>query len=320
MRRRYDPRVQTLALSLDEPPAASSAWTLAAIPDSQCYHRGHLEGFFAQTRWIAAQRERLDIRFAAHLGDVVDDNSAAQWDAARRAMSALDGVVPYGFALGNHDYGEGGSADSRETGLHEAFDVEALAAQPTFGGAFESARADNTFHVLEAGGEGWIVLLLEFAPRDPVVAWAHETLAAHADRHAIVVTHAYLWSDGTRYDAASRADQLWAPHTYGLARLPGGANDGESLWRKLISRHANVRLVLCGHAMGEGSARHSSPGAGGATVHEILSNYQMLTRGGRGFLRLFRFTARPPSVQVETYSPLLRARRAERHQRFTLSW
>ena len=48
---------------------------------------------------------------------------------------------------------------------------------------------------MEAVRRGWIVVHLEWMPRDAVLDWADGVLRDHADRSAIVVTHAYLRTD-----------------------------------------------------------------------------------------------------------------------------
>ena len=63
----------------------------------------------------------------------------------------------------------------------------------------------------------------------------------------------------------SRHDQLWNPHRYFVDQRPGAVNDGEEIWYKLISRHDNVRFVLCGHALDDGTGRLFSRRPDGTT-------------------------------------------------------
>jgi hypothetical protein len=50
--------------------AAPEAFTIVALPDTQFYSSSYPETFAAQTQWIVDNKERLNIVFAAHLGDV----------------------------------------------------------------------------------------------------------------------------------------------------------------------------------------------------------------------------------------------------------
>jgi hypothetical protein len=265
------------------PPPGDAAWTLIVLPDTQHYAERHPETFLAQARWITENAVARNIRFVVHVGDVVEHNAPDEWDVAARAFSLIP--VPYAIALGNHDLGTG-KAETRETLFHTHF--------PEEGERFESSSA----HLFSAGGRDWIVLALEWGPRDRTIAWANRTLARHSDRAGIIVTHAYLYSDGTRADHRKK-EQRWNPHTYGTA---GGVNDGEELWTKLISQHENVVFVLCGH-YGEdgGAARAVSVGKHGNRVHELLSDYQLRDNGGDGYLRIMAFDG--DRVRVTTYSP-----------------
>lgn len=281
------------------------AWTIAVLPDTQIYAESYPELFEAQTRWIAENAASHRILFVLHEGDVTNDNSAPQWERAERAMRMLDGRVPYVIALGNHDYGPGGSASDRTTLAHDYFPAEELRARPTLGGLFAADRIDNAYHVFETPGGPWLVLALEFGPRDEVVAWADGVLARHAALPAIVLTHAYLYYDGTRYDRGARPDQRWSPYAYGVAGLPGGVSDGEELFQSLVRRHDAVQLVLSGHVLENGTGRLTSAQDGGSEVHQIVANYQNRSRGGDGFLRLVEVNERLGRIRVRTFSPAL---------------
>jgi hypothetical protein len=145
-------------------------------------------------------------------------------------------------------------------------------------------------------------------------------LKRHANLPAIVLTHAYLDADGTRYDHASRGDQPWNPHRYFADDQAGAVNDGEELWRKLISRHDNVRFVLCGHALDDGTGRLTSRRADGSAVQQIVANFQTGPLGGAGYLRLMRFSPRDRTVDVQTYSPYLDRYKRDPENEFDLAY
>ncbi|MCW5548403.1 MAG: metallophosphoesterase [Opitutaceae bacterium] len=284
------------------------SWTIAVLPDTQYYSRSHPDVFEAQTRWLAEQAEALDIRYVLHLGDITHGNTPEQWEVAQRAMARLHGVVPYAIVGGNHDYGPAGNSANRDSLFNDYFPVSRYEALPTFGGVMEPGRIDNSYHLFEAGGRKWIVLALEWAPRDAAVTWADRVLRQHSDRLAIIITHAYMFADDTRYHWVryGRARQPASPRHYGVARLPEGANDGEDLWEKLVSRHPGIFMVINGHTPGDGVARLTSTGVHGNAVHQMLVNYQrMPPRGGNGYLRLYEFQPDGETVQVRSYSPLL---------------
>ncbi len=288
-------------------PFVEGAFTIAVMPDTQGYAEYFPEIFEAQTRWIAENAKKRNIVFVLHLGDITDDNNEAQWTVAKNAMSTLDGVVPYAMCLGNHDLGPDGSTATRETLFNAHFPLAKYKELPTFGGVFdgEPDRLDNSCHLFSAGGRDFVVLALEFAPRDVVVEWANRMLKEHADRWAILITHAYLYSDDTRYDwAAKGPKQMWNPHAYRAAKEPGQGNDGEELWTKLVSNHPKMLFVINGHVLNDGLGKLESVGKAGNTVHQMLVNFQMKAKLGGGFLRLMEFLPDGRTVHVKDYSPV----------------
>lgn len=294
-----------------------AAFVLAVLPDTQYYSLMFPDIFSAQTGWIVANADRLAIPYVLHLGDIVNNNTEEEWRRARLSMSLLDGVVPYALVPGNHDYGPLGNAATRETFLNQFFPFESQAAWPTFGGAFEPGKLDNTYHLFSAGGRDYIVLALEWGPRDAVIAWANQVMAANPGRDGILVTHAYLNYNDRRYDHTDRVNpQDYNPHDYGTT--PGPVNDGEQLWQKLVRRHPFV-FVLSGHVLGDGTGYLASVTDAGTTCHQVMSNYQIRTLGGEGYMRLMEFVDDGRTVNVYSYSPLHDAYLTERDQMFSLS-
>jgi hypothetical protein len=247
---------------------------------------------------------------------------------ASRAIHRLDGLVPYVLAAGNHDYA---NLADRMGMMNQFFPPAELAHQPTFGGTFEEGHAENSFSLVTAGGQMWLLLALEFGPRDQVLAWADGVLRAHADAPAILVTHAYLFGN-ERYDHARGPAHPWNPHAYVMANQPGTTiNDGEEIFQKLVLPNSNVKLVLSGHVIEPQTGRMTSVRADGTRVHQLLANYQtcaypcetlggVSVKGGNGFLRLLRFDPATRSISVTTYSPYLDQHRRDPRNEFTLDY
>jgi hypothetical protein len=308
------------AAAVAGPADPGGAFTIVVLPDTQYYARTYPDILDAQVAWIAAQRERAGIALVAHEGDIVDDDVPAQWQRAASSLHRLDGLVPLLLSAGNHDYRRAGTHIDRRTSLDGYFWPQAPSGAVVGQGTFEPERLENSFVLLSTASGPWLVVSLEFGPRDAVLDWAGELLARHAQVPAIVVTHAYLDADGTRYDHVSRHDQLWNPHRYFADDRPGAVNDGEEMWRKLIARHDNVRFVLCGHALDDGTGRLTSRRADGSTVHEILANFQTGALGGAGYLRIMRFSPRQQTVAVQTYSPYLDQFKRDPDNQFDLTY
>jgi hypothetical protein len=289
-------------------------WSFVVLPDTQYYSGEYAPIFEMQTRWIARARESYGIRFVLHVGDVTDDDSIEQWSHARSAMQEL-GDIPYAIAPGNHDYEF--NAWTRTTRMNDFFPVSMWQDQGTFAGSFAYGDSTNTAQIFDTPEGPWLVLALEFGPRPLVAEWAAEVLKENEGVHAAVVTHAYLYSDGTRYDIEKRSDQPWNPHEYGVAYDEGGVLDGEEMFRTFIEPDSDVELVLAGHVHDNGgAARLTDERTDGTLVHQLLSNYQAGPRGGSGYLRIVRvFEDR---FVVETYSPFLNEYKRDPANDFTV--
>jgi hypothetical protein len=278
-----------------EPDAGSDAppWSIVVLPDTQQYAERYPDIFVAQTRWIAEHAAEWNVRYALHVGDVTEWSTDSEWALARRAFAELDGAVPLAVVPGNHDY------DLRQV---RSSPLTSVLSPPTSVVArFDPTSLDNAAHGFEVDGERWLIVGLEWGPRPEVLGWAAGILDEHPDHRAIVLTHAYLFLDDTRYDWARKGrDQDWNPHGYTSPAWPD-VTDGEEIWQRIIAPRDQVRLVVCGHAAEDGVGRLTSRTDTGRRVHQLLANYQSYDEGGDGRLRILTFVS--DRIEVRTYSP-----------------
>jgi len=296
--------------------------TVVVLPDTQYYASDFPEVFATQIRWIVEKQAARKISLAVHLGDIVDiAKDESQWQAASSSLRIMDGHVPYVIVPGNHD------TDANRQGLIDNY--FAPGTMPWIAGTMTAGKIENSYTLVDIGPRQWLILGLEFGPRDAILAWADSILKAHPSLPAIIVTHAYLYEDGSRYGMAEpgRADpqptdQRFAPEAFGYTRSEG-INDGEQIWQKLVAPNRQVRLVLCGHD--NGVARLSTFRPDGTLVHQVLADYQWLYQGtagyagGSGYLRLLEFDYRRKEIRVRTYSPFLNRYMPDDANQFTLS-
>jgi len=282
-------------------------FTIAVLPDTQFYAdtrlklsskwgNGDLRRYFSeQTRWVRDNRERLNIAFLVHEGDIVQADAPEEWEIAKEAMSILDGKVPYSMCLGNHDMGfekadnryGGNIGVNRTTEFNKYFPRETFAGRREFGGTFDPERHDNSWYHFDAAGMKFLIIALEYHPRDDVLDWANRTVSERPDHRVIVLTHAYLLPNGKR----------------STKKLKLKGNNGEQMWQKLVRKQRNIFMVLCGHHCGE--AALTSTGVHGNQVHQILSDYQHLNNGGDSWLRYMVFQPEANRISIYTYSPAL---------------
>lgn len=282
--------------------ASEGTWTLVMLPDTQDMLNGQPEAFHRQIEWVAAHKDSHNILFLAHVGDVTEDNSSEQWRLARQAMDVLKGTeLPYALIPGNHDLGEGGKTTDRMTRLNDYFFEADYGKSAVF---FKSGHMENSYHTVDTPWGPFLVISLECGPSDEVVEWASEVLTEHSERRVILVTHACLNEAGMLMGATAGDGASIVFKNYGAAKS-GSFNDGEELWDKLLSKHPNIRLVLCGHDPSAEGVLLTKAGDAGNPVHMMLANYQRPARadGGGGYLRLLRFLPDGKHVEVKTYSP-----------------
>ena len=285
------------------PDFVPGSWTMVLLPDTQIYSE-QLPGLFTlQTHWIVKNKDKFNIRYVLTLGDITNGDTDREWQHAQEALTELDGQVPYALVPGNHDYTPHGNAASGKSGLNKYLPASKFKDWPTFGGVMKDGDITSSYHLFSAGGTDWILLALEWAPRNETVQWANDVLAKYPERKAILATHAYLYDDSTRYDFAAKKDtQNWNPHTY-ASDAP--VNDGEELWQKLVRKN-NFVFTFNGHVCHTPNCTGflSSKNDRGKLVHQMLVDYQARNLGGEGYLRILEFLPDGRTVHVKSYSPL----------------
>lgn len=321
------------------------SWSLVLLPDPQTYARYHRNGgvFSLMTSWIYENVEALNTQFVLCTGDLVEQNdflnpqgntgnmnSRQQWSFVRNAFAKLDEQVPYVLATGNHDYGFK-SAEHRSTNYDKYFSVEQNSLNfralreigPSLNGAASSVNALYEFKTPHK--KTMLVLLLEFAPRDTVVAWAKDLLnnKKYVDKDVILLTHVFLNKNSKPIKTAKY--------------LMEDVNYGEALYEKLVKPSQNIRMVFSGHigAPDDFNAHlgfRQDKNAAGKTVSQMTFNAQAMGggwhgNGGDGWLRYLEFLPDGNTVKVKTFSPLFAispatqnlAYKTEANQEFTFT-
>lgn len=298
----------------------NASWSLVILPDTQVYTSRYPGLLHLQTQWVLENKDRYNIVYVLQNGDVTNNNLEVQWQRASQAFARLDGKVPYAIALGNHDFGPNGSTKDRTTLANQHFPLSRFEKWATFGGAMEPGKMDNAFHRFKAAGRDYLILCFEFGPRNEALDWANQVIEKHPAHQVIIMTHAYLYSDSTRYDWKTKnKEQAWNPHAYAIADTNTTINDGQEMWNKLVKRHPNILMTVNGHVLNDGLGFLDSPADGGNTVHQMLVNYQMLPEGGGARLRIVSFRPDGKTVEVKDYSPLYESFNTEPDNQFVFT-
>ncbi|MEO2014598.1 MAG: metallophosphoesterase [Fuerstiella sp.] len=286
---------------VEEAKTAAESFSVVLLPDTQNYSEKFADTYVAQTLWIRQQAKTDNIKFVVHLGDIVQTSTKkTEWENADRAMRLLDGVVPYSMAPGNHDM----VVKTRDSTLYnQYYSPERFADRPWYGGHMGDTN-DNNFCFFEASGMKFMILNLEFAPRDETLEWAAGVTQRFPDHRVIVATHCYMRPNQRDTGCAT---------SYKIA-----GNSGEQIWQKLIRRQPNIFLVVSGHVLGVGL--QTSVNDAGGKVLEMLTDYQGLPNGGDGWLRSLKFVPGENKIHVRTYSPLLNKDNKDAKETFSLDY
>ena len=281
--------------------APGKSFSVILLPDTQNYAEKYPETYVNQTLWIRKQLKEDNIKFAVHLGDIVQNpTQKGEWENANRAMQILDGVVPYSMVPGNHDM----VVKERNTTLYnQFFSPKRFQGRKWYGGHMGTTN-DNNYCFFEEGGLKFMVISLEFAPRDETLELAAGICQKYPDRRVIVATHCYMRPTGRDTGCAT---------SYNVA-----GNSGEQMWQKLIRKQKNIFLVVSGHVLGVGL--QTSTNDAGGKVLEMLTDYQGLPNGGDGWLRTLKFIPSENKIQVITYSPLLDKYNKDAKEAFTIDY
>lgn len=289
--------------------AGSQSARFVLLPDTQTYAEKYPEIMQSQADWILQNKDNIDL--VLQQGDLTQNNSAVEWRVIRDAFNKLDHQLPYVLAAGNHDMGSGPGkfADDRNTLLfNENFPYTHMSKLPGFGGSYEVGKMENAYYLLKTGKIKWLIITLEFGPRNKVLEWAKEIVAKHPDRTVIVNTHAYMYSDSTRQGPGDN----WRPQAYGVGKATGdeSVNDGEDIWTSLVRIYPNTRFVFSGHVLNSGVGTLVSINNEGLPVYQMLANYQQgvigSENGGNGYLRILDMNFKKKTISVSTYSPWLK--------------
>lgn len=309
----------------DPPISVDETFQIALLPDTQYYtakkHGGTVEMFSNQIKWIRDNAKELNIKYVAHLGDVVDHGHQQmnEWVIAKDILyqleTPMDGYpegVPYGIAVGNHDqdpYGDP-SPGSTDEGYNKYFGKDHFKDKSYYGGAFGSDnKNDNHYDLFTAHGQKFIVLYLEYnetgnqyydeSIENSVFQWGREVLSQFDDHKAIIVSHSILARpDGSNSITIGGEGDNSIPSKY--------TNQGEKIYN-WFKHSPNVFMMLCGHRSGEGYRVDTFKGN---TIKSFLSNYQSRENkagnrnGGGGLMRTMEFNFTKNTVIVRTFAPL----------------
>ncbi len=280
-------------------------YTIAVLPDIQEMTAGYRDEWTKIATWLRDNTESDHLRYLISMGDSTYNNSDVEWTCARAGYDLFGDRLPYTNLPGNHDYGDWSKPVRNTDNFNKYFSyVDAKANNPYFVGAYEEGRMDNTYYVMTINGINYLVLQLEFRPRQGVLDWANEVLDRYPYHNVIVALHGYIDGKGrvmTNDIEGHKGEYVFVENE--------DDRNAQDLWDQVINTHDNVRMVLCGHKHSEDVIWRCDQTAKGNSVYQMLFCAQDMDKSyfnstAVGMLGLLYFSADGSRVAVNYYSPV----------------
>ena len=260
-----------------------SSGRIVIVPDIQFYTDNEEKFIYLDAIVNYCKEEQDKIYFLLQTGDVTNNNQPVQWENSQKLFfSQLPKVFPTIFCLGNHDYGDNGSSNKRQS----LFPAELT---PIMDTVMNNSLWDNYLRYVMVEKKKIAVLSLEFAPRNETLEWANGVIKANSNTPIIILTHAFLNNSGKIFDASdSLCDNKYSQKYY---KMSGDyLNDSQEIFDKIIYNNPNVKMVICGHC---GTKNYidclNIKNVKNENVCCIMVNYQHYRDGGAGNIGLLYY-------------------------------
>lgn len=296
-------------------------FTIVYLSDLHHSYMLSVDDFNAMVDWIVDNQESKNIKAVVMSGDIGDERTVGGLEtslqSARSILGKLiDANIPLVIAPGNHDYDNGLNIDRSTTLFNTYLGVDMYSGKEWYGGSLEG-NIENTYITFNHQGKDYLVMALEFSPRDKALNWANQVIEQHPNHKVIITTHSYLDNAGLRV-GVKKSEKANYP---GVSIAPGEeySNEGEEVWHKLIKLHPNIMSVHSGHWINLPTMAYQvSEGINGNLVYEFFNNWQniIFDENGSGvinsypngtarasLIRLFEYTDN--AVKIENYVPSL---------------
>src|SRR5262245_55434930 len=125
--------------------SAQSTFSIAFIPDTQNYSEFSSYGAYEhQMQWLVNNRAAKNLRFAVHLGDITNHDTAVEYDVASDAHTLLDDAgLPYSMTIGNHDIFPSNQAYRRNSLYDNYFGKPRYQREAFYGGSYDASNMNN---------------------------------------------------------------------------------------------------------------------------------------------------------------------------------
>lgn len=261
------------AVPTPSPTPAPTPFSFVWVSDTQVYGYRYPDVYANMAQWIVDEQEAQNFLGVLHVGDVIDNRKEpGHWKKISKGMDILKDQIPRYIAAGNHDVGW----PEPDYSIYLSYD---------FCDVREPSQLFNDgqcwIQPMTVGGRDLLLLGIGWPGSDDAyLQWAGEQMDAHPNHTVIIITHGFMLPSGKLVGAGERLEAIFADHP-------------------------NIRLLICGHALGEHKWEKSYEA--GHTVTALLYNLQEehMSKKGLGYLRILTFDPIENTMQCITYSPYL---------------
>ena len=280
------------AETITDPSPDEYDYSIAVIGDTQTINRDRPEHMKTIYDYVVENVEAKKIVHVAGMGDITDQHQPREYETALEQFRRMDGLVQYSLQRGNHD-----TSDTFETylGVNSTYCGYSSQYKEYF------QNSTNAVFEFSAGNLDYLLITLDFGPHDDVLEWANEVVAAHPYHNVIISTHGYLDENGNLIRKSSSSSNT------GL----GGYNNGTDIWDKLVSKHKNIVMVLCGHTAVDDVVIRRTEGIHGNMVTQILVDTQYTDRDdikaggdGLGVVSMMYFSNGGKTIDFRYYATI----------------
>ena len=277
----------------NDTPREQYDFTFAVESDTQYYNEDYdgnpdqdVDGVYQYQldihNWIINNRERMNIQYMFHDGDIIDDEPLIpEWENADAAYKMLDEAgMPYGVLAGNHDVGH---LSGDYTNFSKYFGASRYENNPWYGESYKDNRGH--YDLITVDGIDFIMIYMGWGVGDEEIAWMNDVLAQYPERKASLNFHEDLLASG------------------------GMGDEPQRIHDEVVVPNPNVVMVLSGHYHNAQTVTEAfddnGDGVTDRTVYQMLFDYQGFAQGGMGYMRLMHFDHDNEQITIRTYSPSL---------------
>jgi len=284
------------------------------------YKDGYEPRFNKIYDWIVANKDTKNIQLVMGLGDIVEtwqsrqdwpaekyssywDIQDLEWDLDKEQIKKLaDANIPFTLVRGNHDSDK---AFNEEIGSFTEYTEQLNEKGGFYTDSDGNVKYDTSYMMLELGDEAkktnWLVIQLDWKVTTAELDWAAKLITENPEHQVILTMHNYLYRDATVDGKTGSADTARPNPDWDYSIDPTASDldpdlvfNPDGIWHRLVSKHENIKLVLCGHDTSSDLKVSQLVGDEGNTITQMLVDPQAMdldtaNPGGCGMVCMLYF-------------------------------